>query len=156
VKQRHAVKAKGGAVKGSLKDGTPVVLISKTVQRELPALPFEKMGRVVFGRRGSVSVVFIGDARSRTLNRIHRKKDSPANVLSFPLSHPQGGEIFINLARARVEAPHFGLSYRNYVGYLFIHGLLHLEGHDHGGKMDEAEQTLCKRFSIPYPYGTHK
>ena len=35
-----------------------------------------------------------------------------------------------------------------YIGYLFIHGLLHLKGHDHGTDMDRLEAKFVKKFNL--------
>ena len=53
--------------------------------------------------QADVSLVFIGPTRSRTLNRIYRGKDKPANILTFPFGK-NVGEILIDLSTARAEA----------------------------------------------------
>ena len=118
-----------------------------TTKGKLPRLPFEQIKDAVLGKHYSLSLVFAGDTRTRKLNRTYRGKDKPANVLSFPLS-PDSGEIFINLSRAKKEAPQFGDSFPSFVGFLFIHGLLHLKGMEHGSKMESEERGIRKRFSI--------
>ena len=81
------------------------------------------------GKSYELSLVFCGDTLSRKLNRAYRGKDKPTNVLSFPLSE-KSGEIFINLSRTKP----FGAQ------KLFIHGLLHLNGMEHGARMERAEK----------------
>ena len=49
----------------------------------------------VLGKKYELSLVFIGDQKSRTLNKKFRKKDYKANILSFPVDEDMG-EIFIN------------------------------------------------------------
>jgi probable rRNA maturation factor len=105
------------------------------------------MAAHILGPRYDLSVVLIGDTRARTLNRTTRGKDTPANVLSFPLT-PAAGEIFLNPARAAREAHRFGLSPEGHLRYLFIHGCLHLKGYTHGSTMEKAEATLVKKFHI--------
>ncbi len=73
--------------------------------------------------------------RAITLQTKH--KDKVSNVLSFPLSK-HSGEILIC---PRAAAPYT-------IGYLFIHGLLHLKGHKHGATMERIEQTVLKRFKL--------
>lgn len=114
---------------------------------KLPRLPFLDIKNAIVGPDYELSVVFIGDKRSADLNRIHRGKDKPANVLSFPLSKTEG-EIFLNPKRARKEAGKFGDSYKQFLAYLFIHGLLHLKGFDHGSKMESEERRFRKQFGL--------
>jgi len=92
-------------------------------------------------------VVFCGKTLSQKLNRIYRGKNKPTNVLSFPLGKTSG-EIVIDLKTARIEAPKFGESFQSFVGYLFIHGLLHLKGLPHGRTMETKEQKIRKMFLI--------
>lgn len=115
--------------------------------REYPKLPYGKIADAVLGKDYELSLTFLGEMRAQKLNREHRNKSYIPNVLSFPLTH-MAGEVYICPVRARREASSFGMSYRGYVGYLFIHGLLHLKGHLHGATMERAEKTYCKRFGL--------
>jgi len=124
--------------------------ISKTVRHSplrhtADGLLLERIKDAVLGKHYELSLVFVGDTRSRALNRAYRSKDKPANVLSFPLSH-DAGEIFINPHRVEKEASRFDHSPRTFLIFLFIHGLLHLKGHSHGSTMEKTEQRLLKRF----------
>ncbi len=129
------------------KDADNTFFIKNTTKGKHPRLPFVEMKKVILGESYELSLVFAGDALTRKLNRIYRQKDKPANVLSFPISK-QKGEIFINLKRAKKEAQLFEDSYQSFVGFLFIHGALHLKGMDHGGRMERAEKKLRTQFGI--------
>ncbi len=72
-----------------------------------PRLPFFAMKNAVLGERYELSIVFVGNAVSRRLNRQYRKKNKPANVLSFRLEK-HIGELFIDLTEAKKEAPDAG------------------------------------------------
>ena len=74
--------------------------IENTTKGKLPSLPFLRIKERVLGKHYELSVVFIGDKRSRDLNKRYRGKDRPTNILSFPLSASEG-EIFINLRQAK-------------------------------------------------------
>ncbi|MBX4189015.1 rRNA maturation RNase YbeY [Candidatus Parcubacteria bacterium] len=100
--------------------------------------PFKATKRKVLGDSYRLSLVLCGDALSRRLNRAYRKKDKPTNVLAFPLSK-DSGEIFINLKKVKPFS----------VEFLFIHGLLHLKGMEHGATMERREQELLKKFYGP-------
>jgi rRNA maturation RNase YbeY len=58
--------------------------------------------------------------------------DEPTDVISFPLEEEVRleGEVYVNLDRAKEQAKHFGVSFRNEVARLVIHGILHLVGYD--------------------------
>lgn len=120
--------------------------LAHTVKR-YPSLPYERMKDDVLGTSYSLSLVFIGSDRARTLNRTHRKKTYVPNVLSFPLD-AHHGEVYITPSVAAREAKSRGMSARGYVGFLFIHGLLHLNGMAHGDTMEKAEQALCARYNL--------
>jgi ssRNA-specific RNase YbeY (16S rRNA maturation enzyme) len=57
----------------------------------------------VLGKKYELSLVFIGDKKSLSLNKQFRKKNHIANVLSFPIDADLG-EIFINYPNAKKEA----------------------------------------------------
>jgi probable rRNA maturation factor len=121
--------------------------ISKTTKGKLSSLPFKRMKNAVLGKNYELSLVFIGSAKSQTLNKKYRKKDKPANILSFPLSKTSG-EIFICPETAKKDAYKFEMKEREFIGYLFIHGLIHLKGLQHGSTMERAEKKVQLKFSI--------
>lgn len=121
--------------------------ITNTNTGRLPRLPFSDMKNAVLGKRYELSVVASGNTLSRALNTRYRGKASPANILSFPLNN-EAGEIIINLEKAREEARLFQRTYKNQIGYLFIHGLFHLKGYRHNSTMEKEEARIRKKFSI--------
>lgn len=123
-----------------------MLTISSTVS-SYPKLPYEAMADEVLGKKYEVSLVFVGPARARAINRQNRGKDYIPNVLSFPLTKHEG-EIYICPTVARKEASKFEMTERGYIGYLFLHGLLHLKGLDHGAKMDALEQKFKIHFKL--------
>jgi probable rRNA maturation factor len=121
------------------------VTISKTVKQSPPRIPATAITEKIAGKRYNLSLVYIGETRAQSLNIEHRNKDYIPNILSFPLDE-SAGEIFICPSVARREAKNFNLSYRNYLIFLLIHGLLHLKGHDHGATMERLEQKYLRVF----------
>lgn len=119
--------------------------ITKTTEGKLPSLPFADMKTVVLGKDYDLSVVFIGDKRAKTLNKKYRKKDYVPDILSFPYNEKEG-EIFINPYQAKKRSKDFDMDEKKFIGYLFIHGLLHLKGLRHGSTMDRMELKYLKRF----------
>lgn len=121
--------------------------INSTVTSYPKDLPLAAIKQSILGARYTLSLNFIGEARAATLNQAYRQKTYTPNVLSFPLA-PTVGEIFICPTVAKREAKKFQLTPDGYVAYLFIHGCLHLKGHDHGDTMDKLERKFLKAFSI--------
>jgi rRNA maturation RNase YbeY len=121
------------------------IAITKTIHGRLPSLPFARLKSAVLGEKYWLSVVIAGDHLTRRLNREYRGKDKPANVLSFPLTDEEG-ELFLNPRAALRDAPAFHMREHDFLLLLFIHGLLHLKGYEHGRTMEEAEQKFCQHF----------
>ncbi|PIQ67118.1 MAG: rRNA maturation RNase YbeY [Candidatus Zambryskibacteria bacterium CG_4_9_14_3_um_filter_40_16] len=121
--------------------------ITNKTKGKHPSLPFVKIKNEILGRKFDLSLVFIGNNLSRKLNRIYRGKDKSANILSFHLTK-NSGEIFINLAVSKIEAKKQGESFRNYVWFILIHGMLHLKGMRHGSKMNIAERKFRIKFDL--------
>ncbi|MEX1120405.1 MAG: rRNA maturation RNase YbeY, partial [Candidatus Paceibacterota bacterium] len=114
--------------------------ITKTIKGKIPHLPFIDMKESILGKKYELSLVFIGDKRAKTLNETYRKKDYIPDILSFPYDTHEG-EIFINPLQAKRRAKDFDMSPKKFMGFLFIHGLLHLKGLHHGSTMDKLEHA---------------
>ncbi len=117
-----------------------------------PALPYQKIAQKVLPS-WDISLVFVGETRAKKLNQQLRNKDYVPNVLSYVTddgkhTKEKSGEIIICLAVAKRQAPSYDLSYRKFVAYLFIHGLLHLEGQRHGSTMELQEKRLLSQLLL--------
>lgn len=131
--------------------------LSRTAQRLLDALDQGD---------ADLSISLVGDAKIRTLNRTHRGKDRPTDVLSFPLDPPPAGtgaperllgDVVISLDTAARQAAEYGASLENEVYRLLIHGTLHVLGHDHEepgerAAMEAEERRLAAVIGMPWPY----
>lgn len=100
--------------------------------------------------------LLIVDAQSiQELNREHRGKDTPTDVLSFPIDdfpHSPLGSIVINHELANEKAKELGHKIEEEIALLFIHGLLHLLGFDHevdSGEMRDKEEALIHQYKLP-------
>lgn len=113
--------------------------------REFPKLSYEKMKDEILGKNYNLSLVFVGTKRGREINIKTRGKTYSPNVLSFPFSSKEG-EMFISPIVAKREAHQYGHTYKQHVTFLFIHGLLHLKGLDHGRKMESLEQRYFAKY----------
>ncbi len=102
-----------------------------------------------------VELILTDDNEIQELNKIHRQKDKPTDVLSFPLENIPGmplGSIVISIDTAKKGAQEFGHSIDDEIKLLFIHGLLHLLGYDHetdNGEMREKEREIIEKFNLP-------
>lgn len=121
--------------------------ISTTLRGTQPRGSFKEIKEVVLGKGYHLSLVFIGKRKARSLNLQYRNKNKPANILSFPLDK-HTGEIYICVECARAEAKKFEHTEEGHVLFLFIHGVLHLKGYQHGSTMEKKELELCRQFNI--------
>jgi rRNA maturation RNase YbeY len=126
------------------------VRMSLTISRTAaayPTHPYAEMKDAILGKSYVLSLAFVGETRAQKLNVAYRNKTYVPNVLSFPLAK-NAGEIYITPKVAAREAKKFNMTPRGYIGYLFIHGLLHLKGYPHGDTMDKAERKYVARFGL--------
>ncbi len=102
-----------------------------------------------------LSILITGDEEIRRLNRDHRGKDKPTNVLSYPQdddTEPLGirllGDIVISSETAAVEAAARGIGLNRRLQRLLAHGFVHLLGFDHEISDEEAARMSAeeKRF----------
>ena len=121
--------------------------ITNITKSTLPRVPFAKIKEKVLGKKYNLSLVFVGDKKSQTLNKTYRGKNKPTNCLSFSLSKTSG-EIFLNLGKAKKEAPDFDKKFDEFVTFLFIHSMLHLKGMEHGSTMEKKEEKILKIFNF--------
>jgi len=123
--------------------------------------PFEPIPEVLEKIAESLSdrdleLILCDDEMIRELNRTHRGKDRPTDVLSFPLEgdlpHQPLGSIVISVDRVREVAAKLGHDPSQELALLFLHGLLHLLGYDHEndqGEMRAEEERLIREFGLP-------
>ena len=88
--------------------------------------------------RLQVQLVLADDARLRRLNREFRRRDRATDVLSFlydqvpdPAAGGPHAELYVSMQRARAQARARGHGLAAELVLLVLHGLLHLQGHDH-------------------------
>ncbi|MBP9821934.1 MAG: rRNA maturation RNase YbeY [Candidatus Pacebacteria bacterium] len=88
--------------------------------------------------------------RSQGLNREHRHKDRPTDVLSFPLDEHSLekygilpiGDIFICLEVAERQAEEINIPIDQEMARLAVHGLLHLLGYDHETSSEDEKKMI--------------
>lgn len=121
-------------------------LLNKTKVR-LPHLPFAVIKNEILGPDYDLSLVFVGDRESRKINIKSRGRNYIPNILSFELDE-NAGEIFINPFEAKRQAGDFDKTHSKFIGYLYIHGLVHLKGMSHGSTMERTEARFRKQFGL--------
>ncbi|RHW38572.1 rRNA maturation RNase YbeY [Lysinibacillus yapensis] len=98
-----------------------------------------------------VSITFVTNEAIHAINREYRDKDQPTDVISFALEELGEGEveivgegiprvlgdIIISTDRTREQAEDYGHSFERELGFLAVHGFLHLLGYDHMTEEDE-------------------
>jgi probable rRNA maturation factor len=117
------------------------------VARKVPTHPYDAIKEAILGKQYELTLSFIGERRALAINKAHRNATYIPNVLSFPLDM-EHGEIYITPKVAEREAHKYNMTVDGYIGYLFIHGLLHLKGLDHGATMEKAEQKYVRKFQL--------
>ncbi len=130
-------------------------------------------------RRAMVSVAFVGRRRIRALNRRHLHHDRDTDVIAFTLTDaPAPGrsgarkaasrpplatlrlatglvcDIYVCVPVAAAQARRFGVSAREEVRRLVVHGVLHVLGYDHAadasrtaGPMWRRQERLLRRLA---------
>lgn len=119
-------------------------IINKT-KSKLPGLPILHIKNEILGKNYSLSLAFISEKESRILNKKYRRKNKPANILSFPLQK-NNGEIILCPSVIKKEAVNFEKSFAGFVGFLVIHGMLHLKGLEHSSTMEKREEKYDKKY----------
>ncbi|WP_239253988.1 rRNA maturation RNase YbeY [Listeria ilorinensis] len=104
-----------------------------------------------------MSVTFTDNESIREMNRDYRGKDQATDVISFALEEIGEGEteiryeseegmprvlgdIIISTERAAEQAAEYGHTIERELGFLAVHGLLHLLGYDH--MLPEEEKVM--------------
>ena len=117
--------------------------------------PFmQKIMKMLHFRREEVSVMFCNDAYIQELNKNYRQIDSATDVLSFEnndvYKDEEGkwkcvGDIVISLDTLPVNAKYFEIDENSELKRLLVHGILHLNGYDHGEEhIEKSEAPKCK------------
>ena len=110
-----------------------------------------------------IGVRLIGKVESQSLNAQYRHKNSPTNVLSFPLNAPLEnggvwlGDLAICAPVVQEEAKAQNKSEKAHWAHMVVHGLLHLQGYDHEEDqqaliMEDLEQKVMLALGFNNPY----
>ena len=97
-----------------------------------------------------ISLSLVGNKEIHQLNKQYRGKDSPTDVLSFPMLEEDDdldqemillGDIIISIPKAQEQAIEYRHSFEREIYYLTIHSMFHLLGYDH---MEEEDKQIMR------------
>lgn len=136
-----------------------------TAQHDLVAKVLEYAGKYIkLGEDTEMSVTFVNNDRIQQLNRKYRGVDRATDVISFAIEDdtdddfpvimddelkaaiPENiGDIFVSIDKVAEQAKFLGHSDERELGFLVVHGFLHLNGYDHQTPADETEMFTLQR-----------
>ena len=108
----------------------------------------------------NLSILLSDNKNIKKLNKRFRNKNKPTDVLSFPFEKKLNlkkntylGDIVISYEFMNKPKSLSNLDFKNKVTKIFIHGYLHLLGHDHiklkdFKKMNQEEEKIYKSVKI--------
>ena len=116
-----------------------------------------------------MSITFVDNARIQEINYEYRDKNQPTDVISFAMEELGEGEreivgedmprilgdIIISIPKTKEQAEEYGHSFMRELGFLAVHGFLHLLGYDHMTEEDEAVM-FTKQKEILDEYGLRR
>ncbi|MCH5461307.1 rRNA maturation RNase YbeY [Lactobacillus sp. LC28-10] len=112
-----------------------------------------------------MSVTFVNNDRIQEINREYRGVDRATDVISFAIEDsaeddefpivmdealeeeiPENiGDIFVSVDKVGEQAEYLEHSYERELGFLVVHGFLHLNGYDHMEPEDEKVMFKLQR-----------
>jgi probable rRNA maturation factor len=116
-----------------------------------------------------LTLSFVTNERIQEINKEYRDKDQPTDVISFALEElgedetqivgdniPRIlGDIIISVEKAKEQADEYGHSFSRELGFLALHGFLHLLGYDHMNEEDE-KRMFGRQTEILDGYGLQR
>ncbi|MGT2846288.1 rRNA maturation RNase YbeY [Streptococcus massiliensis] len=137
--------------------------VSQEMQQDIVNLldfAAQKIGK----EKKEMAITFVDNERIHQVNLAYRDMDKPTDVVSLEYK-PEGeitfdeedladnpeladmledfdayiGELYISVDKAREQAADYGHSFEREMGFLAVHGFLHINGYDHYSPEEEAE-----------------
>ena len=99
----------------------------------------------ILGKKYSLSIACVDEETSKRINKKYRGKNKPTNILSFSL-HKNVGEIILCPTIIKKEAKNFNRTFSKFLGFLVIHGMLHLKGFEHSSTMEILEKKYDQKY----------
>ena len=140
----------------------PVEIVRRAAGKKFPVRKLKKIALAILDLVGQkdaeLSLALIGNVEMQRLNAKYRKKNSPTDVLSFPVEEhfPQPprllGDVTISVEKAAAQAKERRRSLDEEMVTLLIHGIVHLMGYDHersskdAGIMSRLEKKILRQL----------
>jgi len=126
----------------------------------LPSRPkLRRWTRAALRRDAYVTLRIAGAREARRLNRCFRGRDYATNVLTFVYRarRPLHGDIVLCAPVVAREARQRGIGADAHYAHLVVHGVLHLQGHDHlrareARQMERRETRILAKLGYADPY----
>ncbi len=114
---------------------TEIELINHHHQKIFPSTFFGSLTEKVIEKEGielsMLRIIAVDDDYLRRLHQEYLNDDTFTDVMTFEWDDEgREAEIYISVDRARVNAEKFGVSLKEEISRLIVHGLLHLKGMD--------------------------
>lgn len=133
------------------------VEFTPALEASLRGIADEAAQRLGISSSSELSLLLVDNEYIKELNFMYRGKDEATDVLSFAMNElgeeePELeelddinmlGDIVISVEQAWHQSQEYGHSLERELGYLLVHGLLHLLGYDHES---EREQKLMRKW----------
>ena len=108
-------------------------------------------------QRKALDIIFLKAPEAKKLNKKFRNKNYATDILSFAGDQELFGELVICPQVLEKQAKEHGHSFRAELGYMLIHGVLHLLGYDHENPadaevMEGRERAILASLGIEDPY----
>ena len=109
-------------------------------------------------QNAEIALRIVDAEEGRNLNNNYRSKDYATNVLTFTLNEiPLMGDIVLCAPVIAQEASDQGKKLEAHYAHLTVHGVLHLQGHDHENDadaeaMEQLETQIVTNLGYPAPY----
>jgi probable rRNA maturation factor len=126
----------------------------------LPERPqLRKWAKAALQCDAEVTLRLVGRREGRRLNSGYRGRDYATNVLTFAYADtcPLSGDIVLCAPVVAEEARRQRKTVEAHYAHMVVHGMLHLQGHDHENDPDAAamealEREIVTRLGYPDPY----
>jgi probable rRNA maturation factor len=106
---------------------------------------------VLMGERkqqNALSIALVGPKKAAALNKKYRRKNSVANVLSFPGEGEELGEVILCPVQIRQDARTYDMIFEQVLAWMLIHGILHLVGYSHKKEREAKLMEKKERFYL--------
>lgn len=96
-----------------------------------------------------LTLVFLDKKPAQKINKEFRGKDYATDVLSFDSMSPDSlGELVLCPEVLKRQAKEHKLTYKMELGYMLLHGVLHLLGYDHETSEEDAREMFSLQDAI--------